>query len=301
MSEENFDNANQAPEETGQAEISAEEKLGKVMAGEEEIEQEQITEEQPQKEQEKIVVGNKEFDNYEDAIEEYREKVDRYGDPAELRKKLSQRNDKAKQYEQIEHFFRNNREVAELMQKYQTDENLKTLVQAYENGYVKKDGLEKIKKTLRQQVGQNRPERQNNPQQVEQLINQKFDVYRAKMDAKNQFNNLKEKEQYSKYMNDNNLDFDTMANYVAQRQLVDNNGRIDMEKALNLYAVENNDINQLINQTAQNDIKKSQQQKKNAQVERPSARQPKTQDNPDIPEWAEEALNYDRNSGSGFN
>jgi hypothetical protein len=312
---EELDNTNNAPEE-GQAEVSAEEQLGKMMMGEQSEEQTQVEENQTEEQPQQVVkVGNKEYESYEEAINDYKEAYEKYGDPAELRKKLSQRDEKAKYGEQFQQFFQQHPEAQKLLQTYQqnpevvnmvdklTDPQAQTLLKAYEKGMIKREKLQKVQQYLSQQ-GQSQS-KSIDPNQIQEMVNQQVNqnlsVYQAKMDMQNQYKQLSQDDKYGDYLQDNNLDFDNLSRYAIQRQLIDpQTNKVDMEKAVNLYAAENNDIQTLIQKTAENNVQKVQQQKNQATVERPSNKQQSNQnEQPNTPDWAKYALEP-RNSGSGF-
>lgn len=278
----------------------------------EETQEQPATEEESmsEEEMEKIVVDGNEFESIEDLKKSYKE----------ARKKISQRNDKAKQYEQIQEVFEQRPELEQMIQNY--DENMATLFQAYQNDLIDQQELQKAQQMLQQgmpqnmqqntpnqnmpnqnpnQMNQQNPNMQNlSQQQIQQMVQQETEKTRQyieqKMKMEQQFEDLQN--EYSDVMEEHNIDLDTLGSYAVKLAEV-NNEMPDMNKAFKHYIVENSnqDLFELMQRSAEDTVKEQQKQKQNAQVETTSAKQEESSENED--QIFEEMKQYIGASGGG--
>jgi uncharacterized protein YPO0396 len=278
--QETVDNSMEAPSNEGQVEDTAqseeitresvEQELGQIGMGEQTIDENQdnTVEEtkEPQPEENKYTVKGQEY-TAEELANQY----------AKAREQLSERNEKAKKYEQVENFFKENKEVAEVLKTYNQPE-FQTLYKAYQNGMINKNQLQKAQQYFQQQQ---QPQQQNqqqqiNPNQIKDFIQQEVQkntqniqrVTQAKNKMQNDFKELQNT--YSDVMQEMDLDFETLGEYAIKNKYVDDNRMPDMKKALNHYVADNSDVFSMMQKLAKNDVQKKQAEKSQAEVERPS-------------------------------
>lgn len=300
----NLDNAQSTPDE-GQVEESTEisqqsleEELGNIGMEEETQEEEYVDEfqeeeptetEEVEEESQTITVDGQEFKSIDDLKKSYQE----------ARKKISERNEKAKNFEKMQQYLEQNKEVAQMLQMADSDPNFKTLYKAYQNGYVNKDQLQKLNQHLQQQPQQKQDQVQNLTKEdvqniVQQQTQQQQRITEAKMKMKNDYQQLSQ--EYEEVINEHGLDFDTLGKYALQHQYTDEQGVPDMQKALNHYVADNEDVFTMMQKMNENTVKQESQQKKKAQVESSSPKQQRTSDEDDL---VDDILKYQGSSGGG--
>lgn len=293
------DNSTEAPsndggqvEDTARTANDVKNELGNL--GYETEEQQDNTGEDFQQEQstdksEVYEVGDKEYQSVEEMkqdLQEYHQNEQKY---QELRNKLSERNEKAKRAEQYDQFFRENEDVLKLVDQYTQDENLQTLVQAYEKDLINKEQLSQAKQYLSQQQGQmnqqmqQQQRQQQNPQtqQLQQELNQlkqsqqKMVMNEAYDSVKQDFGELEGN--YGELIEQENITPEELTKIAGQHSFF-KEGRMadnlpDLKKAFNFYVANNPETFKTLQQVAQNDQKNKQQQLKQAQVEQGNTRQ----------------------------
>lgn len=239
-------------------------------------------------------VGDEEYQSVEEmkqGLQEYHQNEQKY---QELRNKLSERNEKAKRAEQYDQFFRENEDVLKLVDQYTQDENLQTLVQAYEKDLINKKQLGQAKQYLNQQQGQinqqqgqmnqqmqqqqqENPQTQQLQQELQQLkqSQQKMVMNEAYDAVEQDFGELEDN--YGDLIEQEGITPEELTQIAGQHSFF-KEGRMadnlpDLEKAFNFYVANNPETFKTLQQVAQNDQKNKQQQLKQAQVEQGNTRQ----------------------------
>jgi len=263
-----------------------------------------------QTESEVYEVGDKEYQSVEEMkqdLQEFHQNEQKY---QELRKKLSERNEKAKRAEQYEQFFQQNEDVMKLVNQYTQDENLQTLVQAYENDLINGDQLQQAKQYLSQQQGnpqmQQQGQQQNQmSQQMQQKIQQleqsqqRMVMNEAYDTVNNDFSELQEN--YNELIEQEDISPEELTriagehNFFKEGRMADN--LPDLKKAFNYYVANNPDTFKTLQQVAQNDQQKKQQELKQAQVEQGANRQQQTSDEGE--DLVNDITRYSNFSGGG--
>ena len=241
--------------------------------------EENIQEDQNENTTETIEVNGQEY-TPEELAKQYKEATS----------KLSERNEKAKNYEEMQKFFEQdpnaaqilqayaqNPQVAQYIQKINQDPNAQTLIEAYEQGMINHDQLNEAKRYLQKNQPVNNQQNPNQPQQFNQQPNQQADpdrkiqALRMEMNMRRNFDKLES--DYSDIIEEHDLDVEKLGNYAVNHNITDDNGNYDMRRALNHYVADNNDVFEALQNMAKNDVQKQQQQQKRAQVEKPSQKQ----------------------------
>lgn len=304
---ENFDNTNNAPEQ-GQAEVSAEERLGQAMMeakGQtvEESQTEEKVEEQPKETQQEIedylekeveVAGKKM--KVKNVLKSYEE----------AQKKISQKSEKERAYEQLTQRLQENPKLAKAIQLAAQDENFQAVIDLYDKGYINRQQLERARQFLNSQgqsqtmSNQVNPEIENKLSQLEQYI-QNMQLNNMKSVIRSDFNRLKEN--YNDVIESQGLDEKSLTQFAIDHNFTKQTQfgvAPDIEQALVAKIASNQDaLKQLINM-GKNEVKKTNEQVKQATVESSSTRQQQSSNKRELPDHIKAIFEAGPNSGSGF-
>jgi len=307
--QETVDNSVEAPSNEGQAEDTARSKedaisdLGKLgFSEEEEVEEQQDNinqdfqqEEETSEQSEVHEVGDKQYNSVEEMKEDLQDFYQNEQKYQELRKKLSERDDKAKRAEQYDQFFQQNQDVLKLVDQYSQDEDLQTLVQAYERNLINGDQLQQAKQYLQkenhskdpqntsqqQQFNQQNNQQNQMTQQLQQELNQlkqsqqQMVMNEAYQSVETEYNELQEN--YGELLQEEGINVENLTQIAGQHSFF-KQGQLapqlpDLKQAFNYYVANNPDTFKTLQKVVQNDQQHKQQQVKNAQVEKNSPRQ----------------------------